>query len=63
MSLITLWQCKKCNSMLTFKFNLDAKDDDDNYCVNCKSDDIEMIVEAVVLDSKAIEKKYAENIS
>ncbi len=30
--------------------------------MNCKSSDIEMIVEAVMLDSKAIEEKYTENI-
>ena len=61
MSLINIYQCKDCKTVFVFKF--DSEFEEDGFCPNCKSDNFDIVVEAVTLDSRAIEKRYTESIS
>ena len=60
MSLITLWQCKDCKTVFPFKFDSDFEKN--GWCHNCHSTNFEIVVEAVMINSEAIEKKYTEKV-
>ena len=55
MSLITLYQCKDCKTVFAFKYN--AGFEKDGWCFNCKSNNFDIIVEAIIIDSESIDKK------
>jgi hypothetical protein len=57
MSLVTLYQCKDCKTVIAFKFGADFEKD--GWCWNCHSTNFDIIVESVMLNSEAIEKNHS----
>ena len=61
MSLITLYQCKDCKAIFSFKFG--SEFEKNMWCHNCHSTNLDVVVEAIMLNSEAIETEYIESIS